>query len=178
MHHHVKRFLFSLVKKLSMKNQRDLSPDVFLKQKALAFLSRREHSEQELKQKLTRYLENETDYFILESVLSYLKTNGYLSNTRFCESYLRSKAPRYGTRYLKQSLRLKGVEETEISQQLASYVTTEYDRAREIWEKRFHAQDPEDVKQYTKQVRFLQGRGFSPEIIRQIVKLKRSSTQS
>lgn len=170
------RLIYSLLLALTpqiMTMKPKIPLDLFLKQKAFDFLSRREHSEQELKQKLTRYLENENDFSILEEVLLFLQTKGYVSNARFCESYLRTKSTRYGTYYLKQNLRLKGVHDTEIESKLEPYLETERWRAQQIWERRFHAQDPEDVKQYTKQVRFLQGRGFSLDIIRQIVKLKK-----
>jgi regulatory protein len=45
---------------------------------------------------------------------------------------------------------------------------TELERAREAWEKRFSA-PPASATERAKQMRFLQGRGFSFDVIRRVV---------
>lgn len=45
---------------------------------------------------------------------------------------------------------------------------TELDRAREAWKKRFRT-PPASAAERAKQMRFLQGRGFSFEVIRRVV---------
>lgn len=45
---------------------------------------------------------------------------------------------------------------------------TELDRAREAWRKRFGA-PPADALERARQMRFLQSRGFSFEVIRRVV---------
>ncbi len=45
---------------------------------------------------------------------------------------------------------------------------TELERAREAWKKRFHA-PPASAAERAKQMRFLQGRGFSFDVIRRVV---------
>jgi regulatory protein len=45
---------------------------------------------------------------------------------------------------------------------------TELERAREAWQKRFRA-PPASAAERAKQMRFLQGRGFSFDVIRRVV---------
>ena len=53
----------------------------------------------------------------------------------------------------------------ELREQLRA---TEYDRALEVWKKRFSAK-PEDRAVYAKQARFLASRGFAHDVIRRIL---------
>lgn len=45
---------------------------------------------------------------------------------------------------------------------------TELDRARAAWQKRF-GQPPASAAERAKQIRFLQGRGFSFDVIRRVI---------
>jgi regulatory protein len=45
---------------------------------------------------------------------------------------------------------------------------SELDRAREVWQKKFSAA-PADAAEKAKQMRFLQSRGFTPEVIRRAI---------
>jgi regulatory protein len=46
--------------------------------------------------------------------------------------------------------------------------STELERAREVWRKKFGAQ-PLDAAERAKQIRFLVSRGFAPEAVRRVV---------
>jgi regulatory protein len=65
-------------------------------------------------------------------------------------------------------LRSKGVAGEVLEQTAAALKGSELDEARAVWRKRF-GQTPTDPKERARQSRFLHGRGFSAEVIRQVV---------
>ncbi len=132
--------------------------------RAVRLLARREHTRAELAQKLAPHGTEEE----IETVLNELAQSGLQSDARFAESYLRSQAGRLGGARLRQSLRQKGVC-AELVQTQVKDLPDELARARTVWQKKFAAV-PVDVKEWAKQARFLQGRGFSSEIIRKVLK--------
>jgi len=127
-------------------------------------LARREHTRAELARKLAQHGTPEE----IEMVLNRLAAAGLQSDARAAESFLRARAGRLGKARLWQSLRSKGVAEDLIEAQLAE-LPDELERARAVWTKKFPA-PPGDAKEWARQARFLLGRGFSSEIIRQLLK--------
>jgi regulatory protein len=55
-----------------------------------------------------------------------------------------------------------------ITQAVQEMRSTELERAREVWRKKFGA-PPADQAARVKQVRFLVSRGFSPEVVSKVV---------
>ena len=90
------------------------------------------------------------------------------SDARFAESYLRSQAARLGTARLRQTLRQKGLSPDLIADHVED-LPDELERARAVWQKKFSVA-PADRGDWARQARFLQGRGFSVEIIRKLLK--------
>ncbi|RTZ41115.1 recombination regulator RecX [Candidimonas sp. SYP-B2681] len=136
-----------------------------LKARAIAILSRRENSRLELQRKLAAYASCDDE---LENLLDDLERENWLSNERFAQSLVNRRAARQGTSRIVQELRQHGLGDDSIagiSQQLRS---TEVDRARVVWEKKFGSA-PADAKEYAKQFRFLASRGFSAECLRRIL---------
>jgi regulatory protein len=135
-----------------------------LRQRAVSLLARREHTRAELARKLSPHGTSEE----IATVLNELARTGLQSDARFAESYVRSQAARLGTARLRQTLRTKGVA-TELIESGLIDLPDERERAREVWGKKFPA-PPIDAREWAKQARFLQGRGFSSEVIRQLLK--------
>ena len=135
-----------------------------LRKRAIALLARREHTRAELARKLATHGTSVE----IDTMLNELAQAGLQSDTRFAESWLRSNASRHGTERLRQTLRDKGVAVDLIDTQLID-LTDEQERARAVWLKKFDA-PPVDARDWAKQARFLQGRGFSVEIIRKLLK--------
>lgn len=127
-------------------------------------LARREHTRAELVRKLSPHGAPDE----IETVLNELSRSGLQSDARFAENFVRSQAGRLGAARLRQSLRTKGVSSTDIEAHVAD-LPGEDERARSVWEKKFAA-PPVDAREWAKQARFLQGRGFSAEIIRKLLK--------
>jgi regulatory protein len=137
-----------------------------LRERALRYLALRDHSRLELVRKLAPHgTEDE-----VAAVLQGLGELGLLSDDRYAESFIRAKARRLGNGRLSQELARKGVEREVIAQALAGAdAGDELGRARTVWARKFGA-PPADSREWARQARFLQGRGFATETIRQILK--------
>jgi regulatory protein len=135
-----------------------------LRQRAVRLLARREHTRAELARKLAALGTPEE----IDTVLNELAGSGLQSDARFAESYLRSQSARLGAARLRQTLRQKGVSPDLITDHVED-LPDELERARAVWQKKFSAA-PADRGDWARQARFLQGRGFSVEIIRKLLK--------
>ncbi len=172
-----------------------------LKSQALRYLSQREHSRAELERKLKRWVmakQNSRDAAgdapctanraahpdasspaqQITATLDELTAKGLLSDARAAQSVLNSKAPRYGIRRLRQELQAKGLGAELVSATLASAQATEFERAQDIWRRKFGA-TAADAHQRARQMRFLAGRGFTGEVIGKVVgKLVRNASDA
>jgi len=140
-------------------------PDLSLRQRALNYLARREYTRDELYRKLLPYTE-ESDS--LEDLLADFKARGWLSEQRFVEQVVHARSGRYGSRSIAHELRQKGVAEELIEQALPQLKESDLENARAVWVKKF-GQLPADAKERAKQMRFLQGRGFSFQVIAKVL---------
>ncbi|MEN4918626.1 recombination regulator RecX [Achromobacter spanius] len=136
-----------------------------LKMRAVGYLSRREHAREELARKLAAYAEDAAE---VETVLDALEKEGWLSTERFAQSLVHRRASRQGAARIVQELRQHGVDDNQVAELRDQLRATEYDRALEVWKKRFDAR-PADRAAYAKQARFLASRGFAHDVIRRIL---------
>jgi regulatory protein len=137
-----------------------------LRQQAIRLLARREHTRAELARKLAAHGTAEE----IDAVIRELQASHLQSDSRFAESYVRSHAARLGASRLRQTLKTKGVTGDLIEAQLAQGVLPdELERARAVWRRKFSGV-PADAREWARQARFLQGRGFSSDIIRRLLK--------
>lgn len=136
-----------------------------LKMRAVGYLSRREHAREELARKLSPHAEDPAE---VDAVLDALEKEGWLSTERFAQSLVHRRASRQGAARIVQELRQHGVDDTQVAELREQLRATEYDRALEVWKKRFDAK-PEDRAAYAKQARFLASRGFAHDVIRRIL---------
>ncbi|MBO9332405.1 recombination regulator RecX [Achromobacter xylosoxidans] len=136
-----------------------------LKMRAVGYLSRREHARGELARKLAAHAEDPAE---VEAVLDSLEKEGWLSNERFAQGLVHRRAARQGTARIVQELRQHGVDDNQVAELRDQLRATEYERALEVWKKRFQAR-PQDRAAYAKQARFLASRGFAHDVIRRIL---------
>lgn len=136
-----------------------------LKARAIDFLSRREHSRVELQRKLMRHTSEASE---IEALLDQLEQEKWLSDERFAQSLLNRRAHKLGSRRIAQELRQNGIDSALVAELLESLNESEYDRAYEVWERKFGSA-PVDQKEYAKQYRFLLSRGFSSDIFNKII---------
>ncbi|VFR34913.1 Regulatory protein RecX [plant metagenome] len=138
-----------------------------LKARAVDFLSRREHGRQELGRKLARHSDDPEE---IESVLDSLAKEGWLSDTRYVQSIVQRRGERQGTARIVQELRRNGVDAQLVDTLRAELQSTEYERARQVWAKRYADKPATTPTEYARQARFLAARGFGAGIISKILK--------
>ena len=137
-----------------------------LRQTAIRLLARREHSRAELARKLSGLGTPEE----IATVLADMEGSQLQSDTRTAENYLRSNASRLGASRLRHTLKTRGVAPEVIEEQLAQAdLPDEVERARAAWGRKFSAA-PSNPKEWARQARFLQSRGFAGEIVRRLLK--------
>jgi regulatory protein len=132
----------------------------------MRYLARREHSRAELHQKLQSHVQEGEN---LDAVLDELEKRNWLSDARAATQWVDAKRSRFGTQRIAHELRQKGIPENLISEALPQLKETELDAACEVWRRKFGIQ-PQDAREKAKQIRFLQSRGFSMEIIFKVLR--------
>ncbi len=144
-----------------------------LKERAIRLLAQREHARAELVRKLASHARDPHE---LDSVLDQLHELGLQSDARFAASYIRAHATRFGLSRLRFELRQRGVPDAIAQEALAQELDSELgefgdelSRARQVWEKKF-GNPPEDAKEWARQARFLQSRGFSGDTLKKLLK--------
>jgi regulatory protein len=145
-----------------------MSPDApgpSLKARAIACLSRREHSRQELRRKLAVHSQ---DADAIEAVLDELQREHWQSDQRYAQAYVNRTAPRQGARRILGALRQNGVDDESIAELQAGLRATEAERAQAVWQRKF-GQPPADARDYARQYRFMAARGFSADCIRRLL---------
>lgn len=139
-----------------------------LRERAMNYLARREHSRAELAQKLARKLAPHEEADAIDALLDQLEQENLLSNSRYAEALAHSRAGRHGSVRLKSELREKGVPEAILAEVLGQARDTDLAAARAVWQKKFGGL-PVDAKERAKQQRFLLARGFPADVVRRVV---------
>lgn len=140
-------------------------PPISLKGRALRLLSRREYSRLELERRLEKF---EEEPGTLAKALDELHAKDLINEQRVLESVVHRRAAKLGAGRIKQELLAKGLDTNAVTQAMQALRTTEIDRAREVWAKKF-GQPPVDAAESGKQIRFLASRGFGAEAIHKVV---------
>ena len=138
---------------------------ISLKGRALRLLSGREYSRAELERKLASHEEVPGT---LAKALDELQAKDFINEQRVVDSVVYRRSPKLGTQRIRQELQAKGLEPEAVAEAVAQLRTTEVDRAREVWRKKF-GDPPADAAQRAKQMRFLAARGFGGDAIRKVV---------
>ena len=127
--------------------------------KALDLVSRREHSQYELIQKLNKRFPESMP--IIEEVVKKLAVNNILNDERFAEMYLNSRARKgFGPKKIEMELNFKKVDSSFIAIAIAEYESWTENAQNELL-KKFKGVKPTDYNSKMKQKQFLFNRGFS-----------------
>lgn len=141
---------------------------ISLRGRALQALARREYSRAELSAKLLAHVVETDD---LGALLDDLERRGWLSDARALEQTVRIRSTRFGTQRIAHELRQKGISEELIAATIPQLKDGELEAARNVWQRKFTS-PPQDQKEKAKQVRFLQSRGFSMDVIFKVMRLQ------
>ncbi|MCK4530878.1 MAG: RecX family transcriptional regulator [Candidatus Marinimicrobia bacterium] len=146
----------------------------FTREKAMGLLSLREHGSGELRTKL---LQKGYEKAHIAEVLDYLKDKNYLNDERFAELYSEELIQRkqLGPMKVKEKLFQRG-----IALQVINSILLNYDREIQIkncyfhFIKKFKAKTTFDTREEkAKAIRYLQGKGFSWDVIAVIINNER-----
>jgi regulatory protein len=138
-----------------------------LKGRALKLLATREYSRLELERKLAAKQPG-PDPGELRQALDELQAKGFLDEQRVVESIVHRRSGRLGVARIRQELQSKGIDAERVAVAVASLNASEFERAREVWRRRFGAL-PQDASERAKQARFLAARGFGGEVVRRVL---------
>ena len=159
------------------------APRLSLKARALQWLAQREHSRVELRRKLLRVAQKSAQAagsdgshgdaraaaaIEVDALLDWLVAQRYLSQARFVESRVNARAARYGELRIRQELGQHGAVLDAASH--ARLKGSEVARARAVWLRKFGYTPATAAKERARQTRFLAGRGFSGDVIRQVLR--------
>lgn len=136
-----------------------------LKGRALRLLAQREHSRAELQAKLARHVQEGDD---LAAVLDELESKDFINAARVADSVVNRRAARLGTQRVVQELRSKGLDEALVRATAERLKDSEFDRAREVWRRRFGS-PPHSLQERARQTRFLLARGFGGDTVRRVL---------
>lgn len=136
-------------------------PRLSLEERALAYLTRREYSRAELRQKLLSHAEDEG---LVDSLLDKLTARGALSDTRYVDQLLFARQAKFGRMKISYELRQKGIATPLIEEALQKLCATERERALAVWRRKFGTL-PVDAEDRARQIRFMQARGFELDVI-------------
>ena len=132
---------------------------------ALRLLSRRDYPRAEFIKKLGKA---EFEKSEIEAAADWCHAQGFLNETRFAESTSRRLGAKYGVQRVAHTLRQKGVAEEQVSEIISTLKDSEQDRASALWTRKF-GKIAESGEEKSKQIRYLQSRGFSFAIIKQVI---------
>lgn len=151
-----------------------------LRGRALMWLSQREHSRMELRQKLLRWARRMQDATAegaatalsdpkhgIDALLDTLQADGLLSDQRFVDSRVHVRTARFGNRRIEQELRQHGLAVDTAAQ--IRLRETELERALVVHRKKF-AHIATEPDERARQARFLAARGFTTETIRAVLR--------
>lgn len=134
-----------------------------LRARALRLLARREHTRAELARKLAPQAASRE---VLDALLVQLERRKQLSDERYAEARAHQLSRKFGALRVRRELVAKGVEQEAVARFAADVEKTDLERARSILGRKYRAAAT-SPKERMRRARFLQSRGFSPEVIRQ-----------
>ncbi len=130
-------------------------------------LARREHGEQEL---LVKLVAKGCEQEIAAAVIAELKGKDLVSDRRFVEVLVGNRMRRgHGPLRIRHELQQRGIGQALIEDTVDANDPMWLAQLREVWVKKFGGGAPDNYREWARQARFLQGRGYSAEQIKQIV---------
>lgn len=145
-----------------------LDTAVAVRRAAMDLLARREHGRVELTRKLRQ---RGAPQELIDGALDRLAEEGLLSESRYLETFVASRARSgYGPMRIREELAQRGLPRPAIEQALSEAEVDWGEQLRELWQRKFASQTPEDMREKAKQARFLAYRGFSQEQIGRLLR--------
>ena len=128
-------------------------------------LAQREYSRQALQERLEAEGQSPE---ALALALDQLQARGLVDDARVAETLVNRRSGKLGGMRMRQELQAKGLSPEVVAETMAELKNTELARAQAIWAKKF-GQLAKDAANRNRQARFLATRGFSGDVVRQVV---------
>jgi regulatory protein len=143
-------------------------PAEILVDRARRLLAIREHSRLELTRKLEARGFGAAE---IAQALDRLDAEGALDETRLAEQFIAERAARgFGPLRIRAELLRKGLSDDLIDPHLHAMRDDWGDYMAELYDRRFGSEPPPDHAEYVRRGRFLEQRGFPPEMIRRFLR--------
>jgi regulatory protein len=137
-----------------------------IQQICLRLLAMREHSQRELLDKLALRGYSRAD---VEPIIAEFAEQGWQDNQRFAECYARQRMIKgYGPVRIRYELQQRGIAELDLEQLAEDNVGGWLNSLLQIYENKFDQQPKLSRAEWLKRSRFLQQRGFSLDMIKQM----------
>lgn len=138
-----------------------------IRRSAMDLLARREHGRVELTRKLRQ---RGACPEMIDIALDRLTEEGLLSESRYLESYIRYRARSgYGPLRIREELNQRGLSRGDVEEALRESEINWQELLKDTWQRKFSGCMPEDLKERARQGRFLSYRGYSLEMISQLL---------
>lgn len=126
-------------------------------------LARREHGRVELTRKLRQ---RGATPELIEPALDRLVEDGLLSESRYLESFVASRARSgYGPLRIREELGQRGLQKADVEQALKECGIDWQEKLQETWQRKFAGRLPADARERAQQGRFLSYRGYALDSI-------------
>ena len=134
--------------------------------RAMRALARREHSEHELRQKFKAGAPDE----LIDELIEALLRDDLLSDARFAQMLCRSRYKRgVGPVKIKYELQQHGILSEWIEQAMTEYEAQWVDQLSALRSRKYGERLPQDYREWARQARFFQGKGFTHEQIQRAI---------
>lgn len=134
-----------------------------IKEAAIRLLARREHSQLELIRKLHH---KGFDSALCRRAVCQLQEQGYQSDLRFAQMFIRSKAAKfYGPGRVLEELKPHQIANQDSQSAMRELEIDWFELCKQAWQRKFRGQSAEDWQARQKQKRYLWQRGFSEDQI-------------
>lgn len=130
-------------------------------------LSRREYSEKEIRDKLLKRDHTQEE---IEKTINTLKQKKYISNERFCSSFIKMKSSKFGNKYLLHQLAVNHKIDSETLEKVLDEMPDEEERILDIVYKKYHNRDLNIPKEKQRVFQYLCSKGFNINSINDALK--------
>ncbi len=139
------------------------------KKRALGILTRRDKTEQELRDKLE---ESMTDSFSVDEAISYLKQYGYVDDYRYASEYIYYKRSKKSFRQIRADLRKKGIPSDILEQAFEESGGQEEEDIRQLFDKYIRRFEEMDSLARQKTYAHFARKGYDRELIGRLIRLE------
>ncbi|MCW8330613.1 recombination regulator RecX [Photobacterium sp. SDRW27] len=149
---------------------RKQAPKLSAKQAAVGYLSRRDHAEKELRQKLIMRGYSEPD---VSEAIAFCQDYNWLDDARYAVMIMKNGiAKGWGWLRIEQEMHIKGIHHAIVSQTADECEIDWYELACEVAQRKFGASEMDTPKEKARRFRFMQSRGFDFDQIKSALNIE------